>query len=119
MARSDFNYVPINGRLSPANPTIHADFPVELSSDQAVVDDGYLLINVQYSRSARHQIFINDVALTGTDIPEAPGNSNAMLTYMDRIQPGVLRRGMNTIRFVVGPSSVLEIKDVVIHWREA
>ncbi|GEM_PF-4940525 len=44
MARADFNYIPVNRTLTEDFTLFQADFPVEFSFGQAVVDDGYLLI---------------------------------------------------------------------------
>ena len=119
MARSDFNYIPVNQTLSTINPTWRTSFPVELSAGQNVVDDGYLLITVSQVSSDDHRIFINNVPLTGFDIPPAPGDSLAWFTYMDRIQEGALKGGINEVRIDHIGRDVFKVKDLVIHWREA
>ena len=119
MARSDFNYIPVNAELGSLNPTWRTSFPVELSAGQSVVDDAYLLITVNHVNSDAHRIFINNVALTGFDIPSAPGKSVSWFTYMDRIQTGVLRGGMNEVRIDCIGGDFFRVKEMVIHWREA
>jgi hypothetical protein len=47
MARSDFNYLPVNHTFTANAPVFDMDFPVELSAGQAVVDDGYLALGTQ------------------------------------------------------------------------
>ncbi|NOK58636.1 MAG: hypothetical protein GFH27_549279n442 [Chloroflexi bacterium AL-W] len=120
MARSDFNYIPVNHEFTVNSPVFETDFRVELASGQSLAEDpGYLLITVRSVDTASHRIQINGQDLSGFDIPEAPGDSNAWLTYMDRIQPNVLRGGTNNLQITrVGNDNFL-VKDMVIHWREA
>jgi len=119
MARSDFNYLPINHTFTANSPVFDADFPVELSAGQAVVDDGYLVITVRSVDADSHRIKINNVDLSGFDIPLPPGNSDAWLTYMDRIQPNVLHSGTNHIQITRVGNDNFVVKDIVVHWREA
>ena len=118
MARGDFNYVPVNHTFTANSPTFERNFRVELSG-QSVVDDGYLLITVRSVDAGSHQILINGHQLSGFDIPLPPGNSDAWLTYMDRIQPGALRGGTNELEIRRIGNDNFVVKDVVVHWREA
>ena len=119
MARSDFNYIPVNHTFTANSPVFDRNFPVELSTGQAVVDDGYLTITVRSVDSQNHRIAINGRDLSGFDIPLPPGNSDAFLTYMDRIQPNVLQGGTNRIQITRVGNDDFVVKDMVIHWREA
>ncbi|NEP85953.1 MAG: hypothetical protein F6K18_03470 [Okeania sp. SIO2C2] len=119
MARADFNYIPVNKTFNENSPVFEVDFPVEVSASQAVVDDGYLLITVRSVDSQSHRIQINGTDLSGFDIPKPPGDSDAWLTYMDRIQPNVLRSGMNNIQITRVGNDDFVVKDIVVHWREA
>lgn len=118
MARSDFNYTPVNQLFNDANSTFETNFIVDLSSSQSVVDDGYLLITVRSVDFAGHQILINNTQLGSFDIPLPPGDSDAWLTYMDRIEPGILRGGTNELEIRRKGSDNFVVKDVVVHWRE-
>lgn len=40
------------------------------------------------------------------------------ITWMDRIQPGVLKAGINTITIVRTFDDDFHVKDIVVHWRE-
>lgn len=119
MARGDFNYLPVNHTFTASSPNWERNFPVELSSGEAVVDDGYLLITVRSVDSQNHRIQINDQDLSGFDIPLPPGNSDAWLTYMDRIQPNALHGGTNNIQITRVGNDDFVVKDIVVHWREA
>lgn len=118
MARSDFNYIPVNHTFTAQSPVFERNFPVELSTGQEVVDDGYVLITVRSVDSESHRIQINGTDLSGFDIPLPPGNSDAWLTYMDRIQPNLLRSGTNNIQIIRVGNDDFVVKDIVIHWRE-
>lgn len=118
MARSDFNYIPVNHTFNANSPVFERDFRVELSAGQEAVDDGYLLITVRSVDSQSHRIQINGTNLSGFDIPLPPGNSDAWLTYMDRIQPNVLNSGTNNIQITRIGNDNFEVKDIVVHWRE-
>ncbi|MBW4653150.1 MAG: hypothetical protein KME20_08995 [Kaiparowitsia implicata GSE-PSE-MK54-09C] len=118
MARGDFNYIPVNHTFTASSPLFERDFPVEISAGQAVVDDGYLLITVRRVSSQDHRIIINGTDLSGFDIPLPPRDSEAWLTYMDRIQPNVLRGGTNTIQIIRVGNDDFEVKDLVVNWRE-
>ena len=118
MARSDFNYIPVNHSFNANNPVFEKDFPVELGNSQAVVDDGYLLITVRGVNSDSHRIQINGRDLSGFDLPSSPQGSNAWLTYMDRIQPDVLNGGMNNIQITRVGNDNFEVKDLAVNWRE-
>jgi hypothetical protein len=118
MARSDFNYIPVNHTFTANAPVFERNFPVELSTGQAVVDDGYLLITVRSVDSESHRIQINGTDLSSFDIPLPPGNSDAWLTYMDHIQPNVLRSGTNNIQITRVGNDDFVVRDIVIHWRE-
>ena len=119
MAQGDFNYIPVNRLFSENDPEWERDFPVELSSDQKVVDDGYLLITVRSVDLESHRIQINGVDLPNLDIPKPPGNSDMWLTYMDHIQPNILHSGDNNIQITRVGNDNFHVKDIVIHWREA
>lgn len=119
MARSDFNYIPVNHTFTASAPVFEKNFPVELSAGQEVVDDGYLLITVRSVDLDSHTIQINGKQLSGFDIPLPPGDSDAWLTYMDRIQPNVLRAGTNNIQITRVGNDDFVVKDIVVHWREA
>jgi hypothetical protein len=117
MARGDFNYIRVSRTLTASNPVFETKFPVEVGNGK-VVDDGYLLVTVRSVDSDKHRIRINGQELSGFDIPLPPGNTNAWFTYMDRIQPGVLKPGTNTLQIVRSANDNFVIRDVVVHWRE-
>ncbi|MCF6237100.1 MAG: hypothetical protein L3J70_12140 [Gammaproteobacteria bacterium] len=119
MARSDFQYIPIHHIFKATSPVFEKDFRVELNTGQKVVDDGYLLITVKSVDLDSHKIQINGADLSGFDIPLPPGNSNAWLTYMDRIQPNTLKSGINNIQITRVGNDDFQVKDIVIHWRES
>ena len=119
MARGDFNYIPVNHTFTATSPVFETNFPVQLSSGQEVVDDGYLLITVRSVDLQSHRIQINGTDLSGFDIPLPPGNSDAWLTYMDRIQPNILHSGMNNIQITRVGNDNFVVRDLVVHWREA
>jgi hypothetical protein len=119
MARGDFNYIPVGHLFSATSPVWEKNFPVELSSDEAVVDDGYLLITVRSVDLESHRIKINGIDLIGLDIPKPPGDSDMWLTYMDHIQPNVLKPGTNTIQIIRVGNDNFHVRDMVVHWREA
>lgn len=118
MARSDFNYVPVNHTFTGHNPVFETRFRVELSPGQSVVDDGYLVITVKSVDATTHRIRINGVELSSFDIPLPPSNSDAWFTYMDRIQPNILQGGMNTLQIIRTGSDNFTVKDLVVNWRE-
>ena len=113
MARADFNWMPFGHEFTANNPTFSVSFPIEGTRDP--VDDAYLLITAHNVSNQSHQIFINDVALPGFDLPiHNPG----WMTWMDHIQPGLLRLGTNTLRVVRAGGDDFTTKDAVVHWRE-
>lgn len=117
--RSDFNYIPVNHTFTANAPVWEANFPVELNVPlEAIVDDGFLLITVRSVDSASHTIQINGQNLSGFDIPLPPANSDAWLTYMDRIQPNVLHVGTNNIQITRVGNDDFVVKDLVVNWRE-
>jgi len=118
MTQADFAYIPVNFTFTAANPTFQTGFNI----DQALVGGwmgGYLLITVRSVDSDSHRIFINSKELLGWDIPLPPANSDAWFTYMDRIDPGVLQAGGNSIRITRSGNDDFAVRDVVVHWREA
>ena len=119
MARSDFNYIPVNHTFTANSPVFDQDFTVELSPGQNVVDDGYLVITVRSVDSDNHRIEINGHDLSGFDIPLPPQNSDAFLTYMDRIQPNVLHGGTNHLQIPRTGNDNFVVKYMVVHSREA
>ncbi len=120
MARSDFNYIPVNQKFNNNNDNFRIPFRVELSAGQKVVDDGYLLITVRDVDSNNHEIAINGHTLTGFDIPKPPADSSAWFTYMDRIQPEAnLHSGTNILEIHRVGDDNFEVKDLVINWRES
>ncbi len=119
MARGDFNYIPVNHNFTANSPVFDIDFQVQLDRGQELVDDdGYLLITVRSVNSQNHKIQINGKDLSGFDIPAAPRDSNAWLTYMDRIQPNTLNSGTNNIQITRVGNDDFRVKDMVVHWRE-
>ena len=113
MARADFNWIPVNHAFTASNPSISVQFPIEGTADP--IDDGYLLITAHNVSNQSHQISINSQQLSGFDLPiHDPG----WMTWMDRIQPGVLKAGMNTLTIVRTFNDDFHVKDIVVHWRE-
>lgn len=117
MARSDFNWVPINHNFTVSSPTITRQFPIE--GNQGPIDDAYLLIQVRGVRIGSHRISINNVALPSFDLPPAPVESQAWLLWMDRIPPNTLRSGTNRITITRSGNDDFEIGGVVVNWRES
>lgn len=115
MARGDFDYILVLHTFNANNPTWATNFPVNVDAGLNIVDDGYLLITVRSVDSQAHRIQINGQDLSGFDIPLPPGNSHAWLTYMDRIQPGLLRPGLNNIQNTRVGNDNFVVRDVVVH----
>ena len=114
MARGDFNWIPFSHTFTASSPTFSAQFPIEGNLNP--VDDAYLLITAHNVTIQSHKIFINDVELPGFDLPiHDPG----WQTWMDHIQPGLLRKGTNSLRVVRVGNDDFTTKDAVVHWREA
>ncbi len=116
MARSDFNLIPIGHKFTVNAPTVTKEFPIEGTKD--ILDDGYILIEVQGVGRSTHRIQINNVDLPGVDLPPAPGGSQAFLVVMNRIHPNTLRLGTNSITITRQGNDDFEITNVVINWRE-
>ena len=113
MARSDFNYIPINHTFTASDPSITREFPIEGNLDPK--DDAYLLITAHNVTSQSHQILVNNVSLPSWDIPiHDPG----WQTWMDHIQPGLLKTGMNSITIIRSFNDDFSVRDVVVNWRE-
>ncbi len=113
MANSDFNWIPFTHEFTANSPSFTAQFPIE--GNKQPVDDAYLLITAHNVSSQGHQIFINDHPLPGFDLPiHNPG----WQTWMDHIQPGILKTGNNTVRVVRTGGDDFVTKDIVVHWRE-
>lgn len=113
MANADFNYIPINHHFTASDPSVTVNFPIEGSKPP--VDDGYILINAHNVTQQLHKVLINDVELSGWDLPATSGGWH---TFMDRIQPGLLKTGNNTLRIVAVLGDDFTVKDAVVHWRE-
>ena len=118
MAIGDFNYIPVNHKFTSTSPVWEFSFPVNVEPGRKVVDDGYLLITVRSVDLDSHRIKINGTDLDSWDIPQPPGNSDAWFTYMDRIQPGLLHPGTNTIQIIRAGNDDFVVRDLVVHWRE-
>lgn len=118
MARSDFYYIPVHHTFTATSPVFERDFQVQVGPNQEVKDDGYLVITVKSVDLTSHRIQINNKDLSGFDIPTPPANSNAWLTYMDRIQKGVLKEGKNELQITRVGNDNFVVKDVVVNWRE-
>jgi len=113
MARSDFNYIPVNHFFTVNSPSITLQFPIE--GNQNPIDDAYLLITAHNVSIQSHEIRINNSNLSGWDIPiHNPG----WQTWMDRIQPGVLHSGTNMITITRTSNDDFTVKDIVVNWRE-
>ncbi len=113
MARSDFNWLSVNHTFTVTNPSFTKAFPIE--GNLSPKDDGYLLITAHNVSHQGHQILINNVPLPGWDIPiSSPG----WQTWMDHIQPGLLKKGMNSITIIRSSDDDFTVKDVVVNWRE-
>ncbi|MDX8346565.1 hypothetical protein SLH49_01090 [Cognatiyoonia sp. IB215446] len=118
MSRGDFNYIPVNQTLNANNPVVEIDFPIVVGDGRTISDDGYLLITVRSVDAQSHRIRINNRELGGFDVPLPPDNSDAWFTYMDRIEPGVLRPGINELQIRRIGDDNFVVRDMVIHWRE-
>jgi hypothetical protein len=119
MARSDFRYIPVNHTFTANDPSWDNQFPVELDPGEAVSEEeGYLLVTARSVDSQNHEISINGQNMSGFDIPLPPGNSDAWLTYMDRIGGNVLHGGLNQIRITRMANDDFVVKDLVVHWRK-
>ena len=79
--------------------------------------DGYVLIQAYNIHDPTHRVLINGQNLGGRDIPK----DTSWQTWMDRIEPGKLRQGNNTIQIVRDTSTGdnFIIKSVAIHWTES
>ena len=116
MARSDFNWLWINHDFSASSPTVTKEFPIEGS--QAPMDDAYLLIQTQGVSQSNHIIKINNKDLPGTDLPEAPGESQSWLLWMKHIGSNVLKLGTNTITITRVGNENFTIGGIAVNWRE-
>ena len=113
MARADFNWMPVNHTFNVNNPSITIQFPIEGNRDP--IDDAYLLITAHNVSHQSHQILINNVHLPSWDIPiHNPG----WQTWMDHIQPDLLKTGTNTLTIIRAANDDFTVKDAVVHWRE-
>jgi hypothetical protein len=113
MARSDFNWISFTHDFTANNPTKTVEFPIEGS--KTPVDDAYLLITAHNVSAQGHKILINNVELPGFDLAiHNPG----WQTWMDHIQPGLLKKGMNSLTVVRTGGDDFTTKDAVVHWRE-
>ncbi|MEM8487589.1 MAG: hypothetical protein AAF564_18710 [Bacteroidota bacterium] len=113
MARSDFNWMGVNQTFTQSNPTVTINFPIE--GNAPPVDDAYLLITAHNVSHQSHRILVNNQELSGWDLPiHNPG----WQTWMDRIQPGVLHTGNNTITIIRASNDDFTVKDIVVNWRE-
>ena len=113
MARGDFNWIPFSHTFTAANPSHTVEFPIEGTKDP--IDDAYMLITAHNVSNQGHQIIINNTHLPSWDIPI---NSPGWQTWMDHIQPGLLKKGMNSITVVRTFGDDFTTKDIVVHWRE-
>lgn len=115
--RSDFNWVPINTRFSATNPTTTVEFQIEGEGDHGgePLDDAYVLIDYEGVASSAHRVFINNKPLAGIDIP---AHESGTATWVDRIRPGLLHKGENTIRIDRVGNDDFTVFGASINWRE-
>ncbi|MEM9091988.1 MAG: hypothetical protein AAGC93_25040, partial [Cyanobacteria bacterium P01_F01_bin.53] len=118
-ARSDFNWVPINVSFNDNRPTTTVEFPIEGLDDFGgePIDDAYLIIKASGVSSNAHRIFINNQPLPGIDLPISQ-TTTPVGTWMDRIPPGLLKEGTNTIRIDRIGEDNFFVSGVAINWRE-
>lgn len=116
MARSDFNLVPIRQKFTTSNPSVTKQFRVE-GTDKPI-DDAYLLIQVRGVNSLAHNIKINGKSLAGADLPPAPNQSQAWLTWLEHVPPDFLKAGTNSIEIERKDHDDFEIRNIVVNWRE-
>jgi hypothetical protein len=113
MARSDFNWIPVNHTFTLSEPSFSINFPIEGNRDP--VDDAYLLITAHNVSHQGHEILINNQGLPSWDLPiHDPG----WMTWMDHIEPGVLTTGSNSLTILRVGNDDFSVKDIVVCWRE-
>jgi hypothetical protein len=126
MARADFAVIMLNEHLGDnagdllvpwatfvGDATTVKNFTV----DGTPTGTGYLLIQTYDVQSESHRIVINGKELADTDIRSHPAE-NTWQTWMDVIEPGVLKTGNNTIQIRRAPGGDnFVISHVAINWR--
>ena len=125
MTQSDFAWVDFNHTFTPAAPTATRKFQVENTPIPAGVRAvEYLLVqafdveNSAGPQHSQHKIRINGFDLPDIDLPVEGG---AWQTWMNRIPPGVLVVGEDSIRIIHGGADGdgFRVANVAVHWREA
>lgn len=115
MARADFNMIRFDQEFTAGSPSATKQFPIE--GNAVPIDDAYLLIQVQGVASP-HAIQINGTVLEAGGLVPAPGSSQAWRVGMNRIPPGILKLGANTITIVRHGNDDFRVGWVVVNWRE-
>jgi hypothetical protein len=118
MARADFNMIHFNHHFTTgSDEEVIKNFRVEVTGNQRLTDDAYLLVQVQ-GVAATHSIKINSSVLESGALLPAPGSSSAWRVGMNHIPPGVLRRNDNEITIKRFGNDEFRVGWVVVHWRE-
>lgn len=115
MARSDFTWVNFDEEFNTNTKEATRTFNIEGNP----ISTGYLLIQYFDVGLNGHRILINDRDLPSFDIPAHKDADLQWFTWMDRIPPGFMHQGENSITIRRIGSERFNIANVAIHWREA
>jgi hypothetical protein len=115
MARADFVFFSFDKELGGSEGNqASKDFTIE---GTPLRDQAYLLIQTFDVQSDLHRIVINGQDLPVMDLPAHP-KAGVWQTWMDRIPPGVLKQGKNTLTIIKQGSDTFQVRGVSINWRE-
>ena len=121
MARSDFTWVNFDEAFGGSTTEATRTFNIEGTP----ISTGYLLIQHFDVEVSGHQILINNRNLPSFDIPQHKDANNQWFVWMDRIPPGFMHQGENSITIRrrncdTRPETCegFRVANVAIHWRE-
>jgi len=116
MARADFVFFSFDKKLGGVDgDQASKEFIIE---GVPLKEQAYLLLQTFDVQSSQHRIVINGKDLPVMDIPAHPA-PNVWQTWMDRIPPGVLQQGKNTLTVIKQKGTdAFEVRGVSVNWRE-
>ena len=111
--------IPFDHHFTAGSPDeVTKNFNVEVTANQNLTDDAYMLIQVQ-GISSVHSITLNDDNVQeGGGLVPAPGGSSAWRVGLNHISPGALVRGNNKIKIKRFGNDEFRVGWIVVHWRE-
>lgn len=123
--RANYAFLPVLEHLGATPDTLGipwAEFTGDSSSRHeftvpvADVTDPYIELQAYDVSTYGHEIVVNDVPLSGFDIPPADG----WQYWLDAITDQELQQGTNTIEFRRDTSTTdaFAIGNIVVHWKE-